>query len=682
MRFRTKITASLLLAGIVPLAIVGYFGIDLLRKNALDAAISGVEMNGTAKTDSVKSYFDEQIKWMTTVAQSPMTAEAIQDLSNSARELTASGAVEGDEAQLRSFLAGRHARTADTDSAALERWVNDLDQEAQVLDQVYILDNPNPEGKKQAADFLEAGGSYSVAHRRFHPYYHDLLNRFGYYDIFMIEPDEGRIVYSVMKEPDFGTSLSEGPYRSSDFAVQAERMIESKGAGGPVFVDFAAYEPSYNTAAAFMLVPVGEGSTFSGILAFQMPLEFVQAVVRKNFSQTAAEVRSYILGADHTLRTIPDDESQAAVGDRLDSALVEAISASDADIFTAQNEHGTEVIASVKQIELPGTVWTLVSEANRAETMAAADAAEQTAIYSTVIIAAIIAVLGLVIAHVLLRPIVKLGQSLKAEADSSSAAMRQAAKAASNAVQAVAAIAEETSAQAETVRDSSSVASSNVQEMSAAVDQLTASITDVARGVKETADLMNDASAKTQEAERYLADLERVADRIGGMVDLINDVANRTNLLALNAAVEAAHAGDAGRGFAVVASEIRKLAGRTTESTEIIGSEVRQVLEAVHANGTSIRGISVSVAKVTEMSRSLSVASSQQETVTDEMARRMTDTATRVADVDHNIETVKTAAGTSAQAATDLVAQLSVVEKAGSDISNAVDRMAERILRI
>ena len=95
--------------------------------------------------------------------------------------------------------------------------------------------------------------------------------------------------------------------------------------------------------------------------------------------------------------------------------------------------------------------------------------------------------------------------------------------------------------------------------------------------VRETISGMDSIRDQIQETSKRIKRLGESSQEIGSIVELINDIAEQTNILALNAAIQAASAGEAGRGFAVVADEVQRLAERSTSATKRIETLVQTI---------------------------------------------------------------------------------------------------------
>ncbi|MEG3639717.1 methyl-accepting chemotaxis protein [Magnetococcus sp. PR-3] len=151
--------------------------------------------------------------------------------------------------------------------------------------------------------------------------------------------------------------------------------------------------------------------------------------------------------------------------------------------------------------------------------------------------------------------------------------------------------ADEASHNLSTVVDSSDSASVTMQAIQGAADRssedirnVNASVQTMSQSLEEIRKQCEVASRESSEASGYAKENQQAMDNlttsareIGKVLELINDIAEQTNMLALNASIEAAGAGDAGKGFAVVANEVKDLAGKTTEATQMIAAQIDDI---------------------------------------------------------------------------------------------------------
>ncbi|MCG7563917.1 methyl-accepting chemotaxis protein [Pseudoalteromonas sp. McH1-42] len=163
------------------------------------------------------------------------------------------------------------------------------------------------------------------------------------------------------------------------------------------------------------------------------------------------------------------------------------------------------------------------------------------------------------------------------------------------------------------------------RELDDSLEKIYSSVENATQAVKKTRvdtdksqqSLMTLAS-NIQATSEQIAILKTDSDAISSVIDVINAIADQTNLLALNAAIEAARAGEQGRGFAVVADEVRSLAARTSQSTQ----EVRNMVNKIQAGTDSAHALMLTALEETDKTVSLSEASTKE---VDQIERAMID---------------------------------------------------------
>jgi methyl-accepting chemotaxis protein len=173
----------------------------------------------------------------------------------------------------------------------------------------------------------------------------------------------------------------------------------------------------------------------------------------------------------------------------------------------------------------------------------------------------------------------------------------------------------------------SNSASANVETAATAAAVLSVSIKEISRQLGHANQVVRAAAADATATNEDIAGLAHVAQKIGDVVKLIQDIAGQTNLLALNATIEAARAGEAGRGFAVVASEVKSLAVQTAKATEEITQEILSVQTSSGKAVSAIREITRRMQDISTYTGAVAVSVEQQELATGEIPHNVASAA-------------------------------------------------------
>lgn len=216
-------------------------------------------------------------------------------------------------------------------------------------------------------------------------------------------------------------------------------------------------------------------------------------------------------------------------------------------------------------------------------------------------------------------------------------------------------IAERTSDQSQAVAAGSQEASTNVQTVSAATEELATAIAEISAQVTNSSNVTSRAATQATDADRDMTALHESAEKIGQIIEMIQDIAAQTNLLALNATIEAARAGDAGKGFAVVAHEVKSLATETAKATDDITNQIGGMQVATERAVRRIKDITVTISGIQNVSTTIASAVEEQTAATREIARNVEQAAIGTSEVDRNITGVSQGATETGHSARDVL---------------------------
>ena len=449
MKLSTKMfigTAALAVAPILITSfLVGGGAVDLSRDSLTQAVQSQMVSLREIRKQQLNDYFGSLASSLRAMAGNAALLDGYKSLRQAAGT-TADGTKPEALRQLREELRPSYAKDFTLEfskrnpqaPAGVQALLDALDPVALTLQHAFIAANPNPQGAKNKMTEPAERSAYGAAHARLHPSLETFRDRLGFYDIFLIDTQTDRIIYTAFKELDFATSLADGPAAKSGLG-DVYRKAKAGKADTVAMSDYAPYFISYNDQAAFMGLPITEGDRIIGVLAAQIPLDKVSAVMTAGRNWTAQGLgvsgETYMVGADLLMRTdsrflLEDkagflktlgdkaDATQLAIADRkstsigvvkVDSPAAREAAAGKDGFVQSTNYSGEPVFSAYGPVDVLGVRFGVLAEVSQAEALAGSVLLGNQTLTRTLLIAAVVLALagtaGFLFVRTITRPV-------------------------------------------------------------------------------------------------------------------------------------------------------------------------------------------------------------------------------------------------------------------------------------
>lgn len=448
---RSKLVILGTLLTLVPALTVDYF----ISSSALQHATSSLKLEAENKltavrettASSINHYFDFINDQIITFSNNNATKQAMAEFTTAYQEVDDDVSSLSNNEQKKSVLNyyknhydKKFKHLNNNQSSNPEVLINGLNNTSIEMQYQYISNNPAVLGEKDKMIRADQANSYNQYHEKYHPSINQYQQKFGYYDIFLVDPDTGVIVYSVFKELDFATSLKTGPYANSGIGIAFRKALKLNK-NESYLTDFKPYVPSYNGAASFISSPIYKDDKLLGIAIFQMPIDRINAVMTHDHEWSQVGLgnsgETYLIGNDFTMRSdgrflienktdylkmmetinLPKDTiheielRNSTIGlqpveTKGTKAAISGITGF--DIFPGYR--GINVLSAYKPINILGLNWAVMSEIDEEEAFASIALLEAEIVNNAIIIGIVAMVigasLGWILANMFTRPLI------------------------------------------------------------------------------------------------------------------------------------------------------------------------------------------------------------------------------------------------------------------------------------
>ncbi len=397
---KSRVTGIILGVSLGSLLIVGVLGWWQTRTMFRARKYDSLTNARIAKQSAIESYFQTRRNHVATLSEDQMIVGAMVEFGSGLRDLQSQFIAPETAEQLRFYYDKTFFPLLRRNLEVTPEYENyrPISQGSQYLQYHYIANNSFPTGQENQLNDAEDGSEYSRAHAKYNPIFRNLITKFGYEDLYLIDFDTGEIIYSVNKKIDYATNLDRGPHRLSHLKTVIDRVRNNPGQGFVQVEDFQPYTPSSGVPMMFLAAPIYNGSFRVGIIVVQLSVDGINQITTANQdweSENLGETGEvYLVGRDLLMRSASRfqiDQPEAYYNQLADEGVppqtiqlirrfespvllqpveTEAAQAAiNGTIATREVEdyRGVEVLSSYAPLRIEGLRWGIISEIDQWE---------------------------------------------------------------------------------------------------------------------------------------------------------------------------------------------------------------------------------------------------------------------------------------------------------------------------
>lgn len=494
--------------------------------------------------------------------------------------------------------------------------------------------------------------AYNNVYQKYHSTFLNFVNKLEQGDILLVDTKTGNVLYSTLKEADYGTNLLTGPYKNTNLAKAFVDAKNSEDKNFSTITDYEFYSPSNNKPIACIASPIYKGDDKVGVLIFKLGANKIDEIVSNNNKWETLNIGNsgevVLIGSDYKSRSntrfLAKEKDEKIISAKSTILLkeirtvgTEAVMTGKTGVDTYIDYHGNESIASYTPLNIDGLKWAILVKIDQAEAYQPANKLKNLMILILLIAVVAIIITSVFIASSIANPMIKMAK-VASQISAGDLTVELPKEKRSDEI---GVLVNTISNMLNGLREQTKEIINGVNILASSVSQITVSLTQVATGAEETSSSVTETTATVEEVKQtvYLSSektknvsntakqsleisklgskategtlegmniinsqmqaiaesiiaLSEQSQNISELIESVDEISEQSNILAVNASIEAAKAGDQGKGFSIVAQEIRNLAEQSKQSTKQVRNILKDIQKAANtAVMTTEKGI-------------------------------------------------------------------------------------------